>query len=69
MGAEMSYEHKETNGTRIDALNTENLSNDGEPVLPPRRTSFKKTKMKRDYGMKQRLVMDGRDQASSIESS
>ena len=69
MGAEMSYEHKETNGTRIDALYTENLSNDGEPVLPPRRTSFKKTKMKRGCGMKRRLVMDGHDQVSSFESS
>ena len=35
MGAEMSQEYRETNGTRIDALNIENLMNDHGPVLPP----------------------------------
>ena len=64
----MSFEHNEKDGTQNDGGNTSNLKNDREHVLPPRRTSFKKMKMKRGRGMKRRLAMDGRDHASSIES-
>ena len=45
MGAEMSQEQQETNGTRIDALNTENLKKNCEPFFPPRRTALKEAKM------------------------
>ena len=36
----MSQEYRETNGTRIDALNIEKLMNDREQVPPSGRTCF-----------------------------
>ena len=68
MEAEMSCEHRKINGTRNGEVHTENLMKNRGHVLLPRRTCFKKTKMKRGRGMKRRFAMDDRDQASSIES-
>ena len=45
MGEEMSQEQQKTNGTRIDALNIENLKKNREQVLPPQRTARKEGKM------------------------
>ena len=64
LDAEMHQDYTESNGTRIDALNTENLMDDRGPLIPQRRTSFKNTKMKRGCGMKGRFAMDGSDRMS-----
>ena len=64
MGAEMSHEYKETNGTRIDALNIENLMNDHEHVLPSRRTVFKERNIEHGRWMKRRLAIDCQDHTS-----
>ena len=40
----MSQEQQETNGSRNDGLNKENLMNDHRQVLTPRRTVFKERK-------------------------
>ena len=61
MGVEMSQEQHETNGTRIDALNTKNLSNDREPVLLSRRTALKEAKMGVVVGSDGLIAINGRD--------
>ena len=38
----MHQEYKESNDKGIDALNTENFMNDHGPILPSRRTTFKR---------------------------
>ena len=41
----MSCDYTETNDTRFDFVNKENLANDRGPVLPPQRTIFKRAKL------------------------
>ena len=57
----MSREQQETNDVQIDALNTKNLSNDREPVLLPRRTTLKETKMGVAIGSDGLIAINGRD--------
>ena len=54
MGAEMSCEHNEQDGTRNDGVNTLNLKNDREQVLPPRRTTLKEFEIDRGRWMNRR---------------
>ena len=65
----MSYEHRETNGTRNDSLNMENLVKNREQVLPLRRTFIKRTKSIFSRWMEQLIAMNGRDRTSIRESS
>ena len=60
----MSCEHNAKDGTQNDALNTENLKNDRELVLPPRRTAPKEAKVDFNCPMKMLLTIDGSDDAS-----
>ena len=53
--AEMSQEHYETNGTRNDSLNNENLMKDRERFLSTRRTDFIKTEVDLNRTMKRRI--------------
>ena len=64
MEAKMSCEHNAKDGTRNDALNTENLKNDRELVLLPRITALKEAKMDFNCPMKMLLTIDGSDDAS-----
>ena len=58
----MSCEHNAKDGTRNDALNTKNLSNDREPFSSSRRTIFIKSKMKHDHRSHGLIVINGRDE-------
>ena len=61
--AQMEYEHRETNGARFGVFYKENLRNDCEPVLSPRRTGFIKTKFHVGRLMKRLIAIDGSDRA------
>ena len=57
----MHQEYKESNGMRIDALNIENLMSDHGPILPSRRTAFKRMRKGRGCWMKEFIAINGCD--------
>ena len=65
----MSYKHRETNGTRNDSLNMENLVKNRERFFSSRRTHFIKSEMIVDCRKKMMIAIDGRDRTSFHESS
>ena len=68
-GVEMSQEQEETNGARIDALNTENLMNDHGQVLPPWRIALKEAKMGVAVGSNELITINDRDDTLFCKSS
>ena len=69
LDAEMHQEYSESNGSRNDALNKENLMSDHVRFFPSRRTSFKETIFYRGRWMKRSITIYDRDQAAFRESS
>ena len=59
--AEMSQEHYETNGTRIEALHRENLMKNCEPVLRREERFLNKTKL--DFGRPMKIHHDQRSRS------
>ena len=63
MGAEMSCEHKEINGTRNGEVHTENLMKNREPFFRREELHLKRTKSNHSRPMKRCIMIYGHDRA------
>ena len=65
----MSYKHNEKGGTRNDGVNTSNLKNDREHLLPSLRITLKGAKMGSPVRSDGLIAINDRDETSFRESS